>query len=236
MEGPDARSAAMTGAPFDGFPAEATAFYDDLERDNSLPFWQANRAVWERCVREPMRALLDELDPDPGAFHVFRPNRDVRFSADKSPYKVMHGAGATSPGDTVRYVHLSADGLFIASGCYMLVADQLSRLRDAIAHERAGSSLVDLLPPIEDAGLEIGPGGAAPLKTAPRGFPKDHPRIALLRFKGLVAFETVVDPAVVESRAALGRVRASWQAAEPLRAWLEENVGPSREPAGRFGP
>ena len=225
----------MTQPPFTGFPAEATQFFADLELDNSREFWQANRPVWERAVRDPMRALLDALDPDPGAFHVFRPNRDVRFSADKSPYKTMHGAGAGSPGGTVRYLHVSADGLFIASGCYTLAPDQIARMREAIDDEEAGAALLALLPGAEEAGLEIGPGGAPALKTAPRGYPKDHPRIALLRFKGLVAFETVVDPEIVETAAALERVCASWRAAEPMRAWLEEHVGPSSSPQGRFG-
>lgn len=225
----------MTDTSFTGFPPEATQFYADLELDNSREFWLANKPVFEGAVRAPMRALLDALDPDPGAFHVFRPNRDVRFSADKSPYKVQHGAGATSPRGTIRYVHISADGLFIASGCYMLAPDQIARMRAAIDDEESGEELRGLLPAVEDAGLEIGPGGAAPLKTAPRGYPKDHPRIELLRFKGLVAFETVVDPEIVETAAALQRVRASWDAAGPMNAWLERHVGPSTAPVGRFG-
>jgi uncharacterized protein (TIGR02453 family) len=225
----------MTDTSFAGFPPEATQFFADLELDNSREFWLANKPLWERCVRAPMRAMLDALDPGPGAFHVFRPNRDVRFSADKSPYKTQHGAAATSPGGTMRYVHISSDGLFIASGCYMLAPDQIARMRAAIDDDEAGADLVGLLPAVEEAGLEIGPGGAPPLKTAPRGYPKDHPRIALLRFKGLVAFETVVDPGVVETAAALDRVRASWAAAGAMSAWLDRHVGPSTAPTGRFG-
>ncbi len=225
----------MTQTTFAGFPAEATEFFADLELDNSREFWLANKPVFERSVRAPMRALLDALDPDPKAFHVFRPNRDVRFSADKSPYKTMHGAGATSRRGTMRYVHVSADGLFIASGCYMLAPDQIARLRAAIADDETGAALVRVLAKVERAGLEIGPGGAPALKTAPRGYPKDHPRIGLLRFKGLVAHESVVDPAIVETAAALDRVRASWKAAAPMRAWLEEHVGPSSAPVDRLG-
>lgn len=225
----------MARSTFSGFPAEATEFFADLELDNSREFWLANKPVFERSVKAPMRALLDALDPDPGAFHVFRPNRDVRFSPDKSPYKVQHGAAATTPGGTVLYVHVSADGLFMASGCYMLARDQVARLREAIADDEAGPRLETLLKAVERKGLEIGGGAEPALKTAPRGYPKDHPRIALLRLKGLVAHETIVDPEIVETAAALGRVRASWKAAAPMRAWLEEHVGPSTLPPGRFG-
>lgn len=225
----------MTQTTFTGFSAEATEFFADLELDNSREFWLANRAVFERSVRAPMRALLDALERDPTAFHVFRPNRDVRFSADKSPYKVQHGAAASSPGGTMRYVHISADGLFVASGCYMLATDQIARLRAAVADDEAGAALVALLSKLERKGVEIGPGAQPALKTAPRGYPKDHPRIELLRFKGLVAHESIVDPDVVETAEALARVRASWKAAAPMRAWLEEHVGPSSLPPGRFG-
>ncbi len=225
----------MAQATFTGFSAEATDFFADLELDNSREFWLANKPVFERAVRAPMRALLDALDPDPKAFHVFRPNRDVRFSPDKSPYKVQHGAAATSPGGTVRYVHVSADGLFIASGCYMLARDQIGRLREAVADDETGPELEALVRKVERTGLEIGGGGQPALSTAPRGYPRDHPRIALLRLKGLVAHETIVDPAIVETEAALARVRASWKAGATMRAWLEEHVGPSTLPPGRFG-
>ena len=142
----------MTQTTFAGFPAEATEFFADLELDNSREFWLANKPVFERSVRAPMRALLDALDPDPKAFHVFRPNRDVRFSADKSPYKTMHGAGATSRRGTMRYVHVSADGLFIASGCYMLAPDQIARLRAAIDDDETGAALVRVLAKVERRG------------------------------------------------------------------------------------
>ncbi len=69
---------------FKGWPAEAIEFFEGLEADNSKAYWQANKSVYEQAVREPMNALLAELAPEFGEGKVYRPYRDVRFSADKS--------------------------------------------------------------------------------------------------------------------------------------------------------
>jgi uncharacterized protein (DUF2461 family) len=82
---------------FGGFPPELFAFFTDLARDNPKSFWNARKTHWERHVRDPMRALLDELTEEFGPLRMFRPNRDIRFSKDKSPYKLwMHTPEALS--------------------------------------------------------------------------------------------------------------------------------------------
>jgi uncharacterized protein (DUF2461 family) len=87
-----------TQASVNGFSLTATQFFEDLEDQNSREFWLAHKDVFEREVREPMAALLDSLPEDYQPFKVFRMNRDVRFSADKSPYKTAHGAAHGVPG------------------------------------------------------------------------------------------------------------------------------------------
>ena len=83
-----------------------------------------------------MRALLDQLEPEFGAFKVFRMNRDVRFSADKSPYKTAHAAVTEGDGGAANYVQISATGLFVGGGMYHMARDQLERFRDAVADDR----------------------------------------------------------------------------------------------------
>src|SRR5687768_11593870 len=98
---------------FRGWPVEAVEFYEGLEADNTKAYWQEHKAVYERCVKAPMEALLAELGAgDTG--RIFRPYRDVRFSKDKAPYK--RSCDAHLPGG---YVSFSADGLFVGSGLYM---------------------------------------------------------------------------------------------------------------------
>ena len=106
-------------------PAEAVEFYEGLVADNSKTYWQDHKPVYDTCVRAPMEALLAELAAEFGQGRLFRPHRDVRFSADKSPYKTHIGAMI---GD-LAYVQVSADGLGVGRGMYMMAADQLDRYR-----------------------------------------------------------------------------------------------------------
>ena len=77
---------------FRGWPAEALEFYEGLEADNSKAYWTAHKDVYETVVLSPMKAIAAELAPEFGDGKVFRPNRDVRFSTDKSPYKTHIGS------------------------------------------------------------------------------------------------------------------------------------------------
>ena len=97
---------------FNGWPAEALEFYEGLAADNSKAYWTAHKDSYERDVYAPMAALLAELEPDFGEGKTFRPYRDVRFSADKSPYKTNIGATVGDDG----YVQLDARGLAVGSG------------------------------------------------------------------------------------------------------------------------
>src|SRR4249919_158742 len=98
---------------FRGWPVEALEFFEGLEADNSKTYWQRNKQVYEESVRAPMEDLLQELSPRWGEGKIFRPYRDVRFSADKSPYKTniaaMIGEG---------YVQLTADAFGVGSGMW----------------------------------------------------------------------------------------------------------------------
>ena len=97
--------------------------------------------------------LCAELEGEYGSFHIFRPNRDVRFSRDKSPYKTAIGAVTEGRGGEAYYVQLSAEGLFAASGYYRMASDQLERFRVALDDTRAGRALERALRRGEPAGL-----------------------------------------------------------------------------------
>jgi uncharacterized protein (TIGR02453 family) len=208
---------------FRGWPVEALEFYEGLEADNSKAYWQANRDVYEGSVRAPMEALLEELEPEFGEGRLFRPYRDIRFSRDKSPYKTHVGAMI---GDG--YVQLSADGLAAGCGMWEMAPDQLERFRAGVSADRSGGELVDLVAEARAAGLEVM--AREVLKTAPRGYPKDHPRIELLRFKGLVTWRAWPVGAWLGTRKAKDRVVEFLRASEPLNGWLRAHVGPSSLP------
>ncbi len=213
--------------PFKGWPPEAIEFFEGLEADNSKSYWLAHRTVYEEQVKAPMEALLAELAPEFGEGKVFRPNRDVRFSADKSPYKTQMAGMA---GD-VGYLQLSARGFGVGSGMYVMATDQLDRYRQAVADDGSGGELDDIVAEIRKHGLDVT--GHDTLKTAPRGYPKDHPRIELLRNKGLIAWKEWPPAAWLGTRKAKDRVVDCLHAAQPLNAWLGTNVGPSELPEDR---
>src|SRR4029453_4899767 len=98
-----------------GFGPAATQFFEDLEDQNTREFWLAHKDVFEREVREPMASLLDSLPEEYQPFKVFRMNRDIRFSPDKSPYKTQHGAVHETDG-TVYYLHFDARALMARVG------------------------------------------------------------------------------------------------------------------------
>jgi uncharacterized protein (TIGR02453 family) len=210
---------------FRGWPAAAFDFYARLELDNSRAFWQANKDVYQDAVKAPFTALSDEIERRYGPLHVFRPYRDVRFAKDKQPYKTAAGAVTESAGGATYYVQVSATGLFAGTGMYHLASDQLDRYRAALLDERKGAAIVKAVESVRGAGYEIG--AMESLKSAPRGVPKDHPRIELLRMKGLTTGRAFPLAKWMHTPKALERIVAVWDAAKPVNAWLERHVGPS---------
>lgn len=202
---------------FTGFPDEALLFYEGLEADNSRTYWNDNKPRYERYVRAPMEALLAEVEPEFGSGKMFRPYRDVRFARDKSPYKTTVAATAGE-----HYVQLSASGLLVAAGYYDTASDQVERLRRAVADDVQGPALAAILDALRRGGYAV---DGQRLKTRPHGYPADHPRIDLLRYRTLVVYKQWPPEPWLHTRAALQRVRRAWRAFVPLTEWLAANVG-----------
>ena len=209
---------------FRGWPAEAIEFYEGLEADNSKTYWHEHKPTYEKLVRGPMEELLAELAGEFGAGRIFRPNRDVRFSHDKSPYKTAMGATLAGGG----YVQLSASGLGAGTGMYVMAPDQLERYRRAVAGDRTGGELAAMVKRLARSGIEVS--AHESLKTAPKGYPKDHPRIDLLRQKGLIYWKMWPPGPWLGTAKAKDRVVELLRAAKPLIRWLDTNVGPSEMP------
>ena len=217
---------------FTGWPAEALEFYEGLEADNTKTYWNEHKSDWEQHVKAPMQALLDELAPQYGEGKIFRPYRDVRFSKDKSLYKTHMGATLARGG----YVQLGAEGLRAGLGYYVMAKDQLERFREAVAEDRTGKELERVVADVRALGIEVT--GKEVLKTAPRGYPKDHPRIELLRHKSLIAWKEFPVGAWLGTRKAKDRVVDFLEQAWPLHAWLDDHVGESEleDPFARSSP
>jgi uncharacterized protein (TIGR02453 family) len=207
---------------FTGWSEKALDFYEGLEADNSKTYWAANRDVYEGEVLAPMQALLAELAPRFGEGKIFRPYRDVRFSRDKSPYKTAVAAVVGSG-----YVQLSASGLAAGNGMYVMSSDQLDRYRRAVDAETSGEELRSVIAAIERHQIEVN--GHETLKTGPKGYPRDHPRIDLLCHRGLVAWKQWPHARWLATAGAKTRIVAFLEESAPLSDWLTAHVGPPHD-------
>ena len=209
---------------FSGWPPSAVEFYEGLEADNTKAYWTEHKPVYDSGVLAPMAELLDELEAEFGHGRIARPYRDVRFRADKSPYKLSIYAILDDGG----YVNFSADGLTVGIGYYQMAPDQLERYRRAVADEESGAELTGIVERLVAGKVEVG--GGSTLKSAPRGYARDHPRIELLRHKGLIAWRRWSVAGWLHTAGAKRRVVDFLHTAAPLQGWLDEQVGPSTLP------
>jgi uncharacterized protein (TIGR02453 family) len=203
---------------FSGWPEEALDFYDGLMADNSKPYWTEHRATYDQKILGPMTELTEELAAEFGEPKIFRPYRDVRFSADKTPYKTHIGATLGHAG----YIQLSAEGLGAGAGMWEMNPEQLARYREAVADDGPGADLEQVIAVIEKADITVHGHGA--LKSAPRGYPVDHPRVALLRYKGVTAWKQWPVEPWLETAEAKDHIASFLRTAQPLCSWLTAHV------------
>ncbi|MFG1704693.1 DUF2461 domain-containing protein [Nonomuraea sp. M3C6] len=212
---------------FTGFPDEAFLYYEGLEADNSKTYFAWHKHLYEDAVRAPMLALTDELAAEFGSAQLFRPYRDVRFAKDKSPYKVHQGAFVDLLPGIGLYVEVSAAGLFAAGGVYTQASDQVARYRAAVDEDLTGKPLSSITDALVASGYAL---QGERLKTKPRGFTEDHPRIDLLRHKSLYAGVRFEPEPWVHTAEVRERVQSSWRAFGPLLDWLCAHVRGSELP------
>jgi uncharacterized protein (TIGR02453 family) len=207
---------------FTGFTEAALDFYDDLELDNTKSFWEAHKDVYLAAVKAPMTALVTALEPEFGTAKVFRPYRDVRFAKDKTPYKTNQGAFVGAGPACGWYVEIAARGVRTGAGFYDASTSDLSRIRRSIANELTGTRLQRILTKLEKSGFTI---GGDRLKTAPRGYDADHPRIELLRHRSLTVGKDYGFEPIIHTHELVEAVRADWKAARPLVDWVTDRLG-----------
>ena len=202
---------------FVGWRGDFQGFFLGLRADNSKKYFEANRRKYEDEVKGPMVALLADLEAEFGPAHLSRPNRDIRFSADKSPYKLNIYADCRKGG----YVALDSESLVAAGGRYIMDAPQLARLREAIAADRSGKELVKIVAALRDKGYDI---EGQELKRVPPPYPQDHPRGDLLRHKRLIYWKRWPIQAWIATPKTRDRVADVWRDGAGLNTWMARHV------------
>ncbi|MBC8066752.1 MAG: TIGR02453 family protein [Deltaproteobacteria bacterium] len=195
------QAAPEPGAAFTGFPADALAFLRELDEHNEREWFETQRARYERSVRGPalafIAAMAPELariskrfvaDPRPQGGSLMRIHRDVRFGADKRPYKTnigihfRHTAGKDVHAPGI-YVHVAPDGCFLGVGLWHPEPEPLAQIRKRIVEKSKAWQTVR-----DDPGFRkvFEPGGES-LARAPRGFDAEHVHVDDLRRKSHIS-------------------------------------------------
>ncbi len=224
---------------FDGFPAGTLTFLRGLAAHNDKAWFQAHRDDYQAFYVEPALAFIAAIAPrlqkisrsikaEPRVNgSLFRINRDVRFSKDKSPYKTHldmwfwagERRGWDSPGCFFRMFH---DRLILGAGMHGFEKQALDAYRAAVLDGKRGRALVGVIDAVRAAGPYAI--GGATRKQVPRGFDAGHERAALLKHDGLYATYEARIPK--EARTAkfvdfcAGHFAAMW----PLARWIEDAI------------
>lgn len=186
-------------------------FLQQLSENNSKEWMVENRTWYEQTRNGFLLMVGDLLDEllmiNPGLQGLrpkdctYRQNRDVRFSANKNPYKINMGAyfspqGKKSPFPGY-YLHVEPGACFLAGGLRMPDAETLKKIRQEIDY--SGEELQAILhePEFRKA---FGPLSGPQLKTSPKGYEKDHQYIDLLRFKGFLVRHPLTDEQVLSDQ------------------------------------
>lgn len=229
---------------FRGFGPGALHFLRRLERNNRREWFERNREIYEREIRDPMRALVEEMDVrlariapelvgDPRR-SIFRIHRDVRFSADKSPYKTNaacqfyhcdagRGAGQDAEGAGAGlYFQLAPGDCFVAGGMWMPARPALDRIREAIADAPQNFEALLHSPAFRRRYRRLD--DEAVLKRMPRGYPEDHPAARWLRYRSFTATRPQTEREVQSPRLA-ERLERDFAALVPLVRWLNAAIG-----------
>jgi uncharacterized protein (TIGR02453 family) len=203
---------------FTGWRGDFKGFFLGLQVNNSKAYFESHRKQYEGDVKTPMVALLTDLEPEFGPARLSRPNRDIRFSADKSPYKTNIYATASAGG----YVALDAEGLVAGGGRHMMEPAQLATFREAVASKASGEKIAAIVSALRAKGYDV---EGQELKRVPPPHPQDHPRGDLLKHKRLIYWRRwAIEPWIATTKAR-ERVRQAWHDGADLEAWLARHLG-----------
>ncbi|MEO8851138.1 MAG: DUF2461 domain-containing protein [Allobranchiibius sp.] len=208
---------------FEGFGPDLLEFYEGLSADNSKAYWEDHRSIYDTQVGGPAKALAAGLAREFGTVRALRPHRDLRFFKDKTPYKTSVALIGDPDAGGSLYFSASADGVDLGGGIYLPAKDQLGRFRELQDDDTAVRSMDTLLTDLDGTGFSIMERDS--LKTAPRGWSSDHPRIEMLRLKHLAVGQRREPGSWLENPACLDEVACAWRQVNRWNLWLAEHLG-----------
>jgi uncharacterized protein (TIGR02453 family) len=223
---------------FVGFPIETTDFLSDLAANNSKTWFDAHRSEYEQYWLEPAREFVEaggeelaSLTPGIQAEprvngSIFRINRDVRFSKDKTPYKTTldfwFWQGTRRNAVSGYYMRIAPAELGIGVGAHGFDKDRLAAFRAAVVDSGASAALREVVGSVESAGWPV---MGEHYKQLPRGFEAaDAFQERFLRYSALWTGEDTPQPKSLRSRRLVPYVMNRWTKLEPLHRWLVDRL------------
>ncbi|HEY5713930.1 MAG TPA: DUF2461 domain-containing protein [Candidatus Gracilibacteria bacterium] len=214
-------------------------FLSRLSKNNNKPWFEDHKGEFKELqdyfkeLAQGLGQSIAGFDPEIArilgekkTIKVFRIYRDARFSKDKTPYKTNFGACIAEGGEPCcspcYYLHIEpGDQSFIAGGMHMPTPEKLNNIRDHIAEKATDLRKVLKSPEIQKAfgGLSE----YAMLKTAPKGFPKEHPDIDLLRFKSFILQHKIKDKDL-KSNKFFDQILEEFRVMKPFNDYLRKAI------------
>ena len=223
---------------FNGFFEETVEFFSELKENNNKTWFTENKKRYEQYVMEPARAFVLSMESrlqdisgniiaDPKVNRsLFRINRDVRFSNDKSPYKTNMGIIFwEGPGKRMErpgfYFHLEPDSLMVGGGLHMIPKDLMTPYRESVRDEENARELSGIIEKIKDSGMEV---GGLHYKKLPRGYSEEHPYSYLLKHNGVYGMKTSPIPDEFYSSELMDYSLEKFRTMNPLNRWLLDHL------------
>ena len=211
-------------------PASVFDFLKDIKENNNREWFAENKTRYQKqhefavsfadSLINKMQTV-DSIETPSGKKSIFRIYKDVRFSKDKSPYKINIGGGLSRATKYLRggyYFHIEPGNCFAGGGFWAPNADDLKHIREQIAADP--QPLREILASDEFIN-HFGELQGEKLKSAPKGFDKNHPAIDLLNFKQFLLMKTFTDEEVM-SEHYLETLFETFKAMRPFFDYMSE--------------
>jgi len=211
-------------------------FLKDLKKNNNKPWFEKNRSVYETAKADFAGFIQKVIDQhgkkDPSIQNIvakdclFRINRDVRFSKDKSPYKSNFGASINKGGKKAEhsagyYFHLEPGNSFTGGGIWMPVPEELKKVRQEIDYNFGDFKKIIGSKKFKSVYGDLSKSDEYTLTRVPKGYEADNPAADYLKLKSFVAMVPITD-ADLASKALVKKTVAAFEALQPVIAFINE--------------
>ena len=218
--------------------ASTIKFLKDLKKNNNKPWFDKNRKQYEAAKTDFInfiQAVIDQHGKTDSTIKnlqakdcLFRINRDIRFSKDKSPYKTNFGASINKSGRKAEnsagyYFHLEPGGVFTGGGIWMPAPPELKKVRQEIDYNLAEFKKIISAKKFKAVYVELSSDPEYKLSRVPKGYDPENPAAEYLKLKSFIAMIKISD-ADLTSKNLLKKTVAAFDALQPLIGFINESL------------